>query len=100
MNNASLANSTETKKAAANDKKENNFTLLTLLYCVKILIGNFIDSFGLFLIIFSVDIYVKYGFISISRNCLFFASHGMPFFFYYFFYNVFRKKLHEMLRLG
>ena len=83
-------------KSSTNEKKENNFTFLTLLYCAKLLVGNFIDSFSLILNIFQVDIYVKYGFINIVGNSLFFASHGLSFFLYYFFYNVFKRKFLEL----
>lgn len=94
-------NSSSRKKSKSNeknDKKENNFTLLTLLYCIKILVGNFIDSFSLFLSIFSVDIYVKYGFINIVGNSLFFASHGVSIFLYFYFYKAFRKQCFDLFR--
>lgn len=90
--------SNETKKSASNEKKETNFTLLTLLYCLNILVGNFIDSFSMIANLFAVDIYVKYGFINISGNMLFFASHGVPFFLYFYFNNVFRKRFREIFR--
>lgn len=83
------------RKSAINEKKETHFTLLTLLYCVKILVGYFIDSLSLIAMIFSVDIYVKYGILNIIGNSLLFLSHGVSIFLYFFFNKVFRRKFYE-----
>lgn len=99
MHTTKLASRDNNKKSTSSDKKENNFTLLTLLDCTKLLLGNLLDSSGVILGIFKVDVYVKYGFINITGNALFFASHGLSLFLYYFFYNVFRRKFHELLRI-
>lgn len=89
-------NSNETQKRNQSaEKKESNFTLLTLLYCLIYIIGNFIDCFSMIASLLSFDIYVKYGFINICGNILFFASHGVHLFVYYYFNNVFRKKFNE-----
>lgn len=81
------------------EKKETHFTLLTLLYCVKILVGYFIDSFSLIAMIFSVDIYVTLGVINITGNSLLFASHGVSIFLYFFFNKIFKRKFLEFFRL-
>lgn len=85
-----------TKSKASSDRKENNFTLLTLVYCAKLLIGNFIDAFSIIMTLFGIDTYVKYGFINLVGNGLFFASHSLSFFLYFFFYNIFREQFMKM----
>jgi hypothetical protein len=80
-------------------KSESNFTLLTLIHCLVYLIGNFIDCFSMLANILSLDIYVKYGFINITGNTLFFASHGVNFFVYYFFNHSFKRQFRNLMRI-
>ena len=80
-------------------KKDSSYTLLTLVSCAVYLIGNFIDCFSDIAVIFSFDIYVKYGFINITGNILFYSSHSIHFFIFYTFNNVFRKQFKVFFRL-
>lgn len=97
--NSKMPNDTKKSIVHSQEKKETHFTLLTLLYCVKILVGYFIDSFSLIAMIFSVDIYVTLGVLNITGNSLLFASHGVSIFLYFFFNKIFKRKFLEFFRL-
>jgi len=81
------------------DKKESSYTLLTIVSCIVYLVGNFIDCFSIIAAIFSFDIYNKYGFINISGNVLFYASHSVHLFMYYRFNNAFKKQFNAFFGL-
>ena len=78
-------------------QRESNFTLLTLVHCVVYLVGNCIDCFAPIANIFALDIYVKYGFVNITGNALFFASHSVNVFVYYIYNRVFRQQFNQIL---
>lgn len=85
------------RKKSSEDRKETSFTILTILYCLVYFIGNFIDDvLSIFASIANLDLFVKYGFINITGNILFFASHGVHFFLFYGFNKVFRKRFKEL----
>lgn len=74
-------------------KKEFNFTLVTLLCCMLYIVGNFFDTLALIFDVFTIDVYLRYGVVSIVANFFFFMSHSLNFFIYLKCYATFRKKL-------
>jgi hypothetical protein len=75
------------------DKKEPNFTIIILLSYLVYLIGNSVDSVITFLILLDVDIYIRYGFVALVNNALFFSSHAIKFIIYYKYNKTIRRKL-------
>lgn len=78
-------------------KKESSYTMLTVISCAVFIVGNFLDSFTIIATIFSLDVFVKYGFLIVTGNALFFASHSVHFFVYYKFNKVFRNQFNSFL---
>jgi hypothetical protein len=85
------------KKNADLNKKEFNFTIMLLLSYLLYLVGNFLDVLTSVLVVFSVDIYVKYDFVLVVANVLFYVSHSLKLFVFYKFSTRFRKNLVSLI---
>jgi hypothetical protein len=74
---------------------EYDFTILNLLSFSVYFIGNLFDSASSFSALFSIDIYVKYDFILIAGHSLFYVTHSVKLFIYYYFNKHFRRVFRE-----
>ena len=79
--------------------KANKATLMIIIVCLTYLIGNTLDSIAPLMIIYGIDLNIKYSTYLMISNVLFFLSHGVSLFIYYVFNKEYRSLFQQTFYL-